>query len=306
MATGKRYYWIKLKTSFMTSDAVDFLMGEKDGANYVVLYQMLCLKTINTGGKLERQIGEIIVPYDEAKIQRDCKWFSIDTIHVALNLYKKLGLIYVDNNGVLCLTGHADLIGSETDYAGQKRQQRLGKETFQSLPEAGVDNTMDNCVDGNVDSGVEIVHTEIEYRDRDKSIEIDKEFNLSISDDIDCRTDERQKVIDEWNSLGISPISRLTSGTNRYSMLNARLKEYGLDAVLQAIWNVRLSSFLRGQNKNGWTITFDWFVKPNNFVKILEGNYTDKEGQQRQNGRREREASIERSARLIREGAFKK
>lgn len=317
MATGKRYYWIKLKTSFMTSDAVDFLMGQPDGANYVVLYQMLCLKTINTGGKLERQIGEIIVPYDEAKIERDCKWFSIDTIHVALNLYKKLGLIYVDNNGVLCLTGHADLIGSETDYASQKRQQRIGKETLQELPEASVDNTMDNCVDtgvdSTVDSGVEIVHTEIEYRDRDKSIEnrdryknIDnnKEFNLSISDDIDCRTNERQKVIDEWNSLGISPISRLTSGTNRYSMLNARLKEYGLDAVLQAIWNVRISSFLRGQNKDGWTITFDWFVKPNNFVKVLEGNYTDKEGQQRQNGRPMQESTPDRIARLMREGAF--
>ena len=71
MATGKRYYWIKLKDSFMTSDAVDFLMGQKDGANYVVLYQMICLKTINTDGRLERRIGEVIIPYDEAKIQRD-------------------------------------------------------------------------------------------------------------------------------------------------------------------------------------------------------------------------------------------
>ena len=73
MATGKRYYWIKLKESFMTSDVVDFLMSQKDGANYVVLYQMLCLKTINTDGRLSRQIGEIIIPYDVEKIQRDCK-----------------------------------------------------------------------------------------------------------------------------------------------------------------------------------------------------------------------------------------
>lgn len=53
MAVGKRYYWIKLKESFLNSDAVDFLMSQKDGANYVVLYQVLCLKTINTGGRLE-------------------------------------------------------------------------------------------------------------------------------------------------------------------------------------------------------------------------------------------------------------
>ena len=34
----------------MSSDMIDYLMGQPDGANYVVLYQMLCLKTINTGG----------------------------------------------------------------------------------------------------------------------------------------------------------------------------------------------------------------------------------------------------------------
>lgn len=124
MATGKRYYWIKLKDTFMTSDAVDFLMGQKDGANYVVLYQMLCLKTINTGGRLERTIGEVIIPYDEEKIQRDTKWFSIDTVRVALNLYKSLGLIYADENGVLCLTDHDSLVGSETNWAIQKRNQR--------------------------------------------------------------------------------------------------------------------------------------------------------------------------------------
>ena len=37
---NKRYYWIKLKDTFFTSDTVDFLMSQKNGANYVVLYQM--------------------------------------------------------------------------------------------------------------------------------------------------------------------------------------------------------------------------------------------------------------------------
>ena len=64
MATGKRFYWIKLKDSFMSSDEIDYLMSQPDGANYVVLYQMLCLKTINTGGCLVSQIGEMLIPYD--------------------------------------------------------------------------------------------------------------------------------------------------------------------------------------------------------------------------------------------------
>lgn len=127
MSENKRYYWIKLKETFMTSDAVDFLMSQPDGANYVVLYQMLCLKTINTGGKLERHIGEVIIPYDEAKIQRDTKYFNIDTVRVALTLYKSLGLIYADNNGTLCLTDHENLVGSETNWKEIKQKQRAKK-----------------------------------------------------------------------------------------------------------------------------------------------------------------------------------
>ena len=161
MATGKRYYWIKLKDTFMTSDAVDFLMGQPDGANYVVLYQMLCLKTINTGGRLERHIGEVIIPYDEAKIQRDCKWFSIDTVRVALNLYKALGLVYTDRDGALCLTDHENLVGSETDYAEKNRRMRANQ---QALPSG-------HNVSSNVSSDVsENVSTEKEIRERDKEI----------------------------------------------------------------------------------------------------------------------------------------
>ncbi len=134
MATGKRYYWIKLRESFMTSDTVDFLMSQKDGANYVVLYQMLCLKTINTGGRLSRTIGEVVIPYDVEKIQRDCKWFSADTIRVALNLYKRFGLIYEDVDGTLVLVDHGSMVGSETNWAAQKRVQRNEPS---ALPEGG-------------------------------------------------------------------------------------------------------------------------------------------------------------------------
>ena len=154
MATGKRYFWIKLREAFMTSDTVDFLMSQKDGANYVVLYQMLCLKTINTGGRLSRQIGEYLIPYDVEKIQRDCKWFSTDTVRVALDLYKKLGLIYEDQDGTLALVDHENMVGSETDWAKQKRMQKNAQMIPPPIEETGVE------------SGVENFHTDIDIRDK--------------------------------------------------------------------------------------------------------------------------------------------
>lgn len=162
MATGKRYYWIKLKDSFMSSDMIDYLMGQPDGANYVVLYQMLCLKTINTGGRLAFQIGDMIIPYDVEKIQRECKWFSLATVRVALEVYKQIGLIYEDKDGVLVLANYSDIVGSETDYSAQKRLQRENRR--RQLPP--------KCADSNEDNNVDNVHTEKEIeKDKDKEIE---------------------------------------------------------------------------------------------------------------------------------------
>ena len=160
MATGKRYYWIKLKDSFMSSDEIDYLMSQPDGANYVVLYQMLCLKTINTGGCLVSQIGEMIIPYDAEKIQRECKWFSLATVRVALSVYKQIGLIFESPDGILAISNYSDIVGSETDYSAQKRLQRENRR--RQIPAKGADNNEDNNVDN--------VHTEKEI-EKDKEIE---------------------------------------------------------------------------------------------------------------------------------------
>lgn len=98
----------------------------------------------------------------------------------------------------------------------------------------------------------------------------------SISNEIDSTVDT---VTAEWNKLeecGITPIKAVRSGSKRYNSLMARVKQYGLDEVIAAIRNIEDSRFLRGDNRNGWAITFDWFVLPNNFQKVYEGNYTDR------------------------------
>ena len=86
-------------------------------------------------------------------------------------------------------------------------------------------------------------------------------------------------LIEKWNELPdtISKISTLKKDTQRYKMLSQRVSEYGSNKVLEAIEKIKQSSFLQGKNNRGWTITFEWFVRPNNFVKVVEGNYTDKQ-----------------------------
>lgn len=85
-----------------------------------------------------------------------------------------------------------------------------------------------------------------------------------------------QQVTDRWNSIdpNIPKVLAINQGTNRIKLLRARYNQYGPDAVFKAIDNVGRSTFLKGYAKD-WVITFDWFIKPNNFIKVLEGNYDD-------------------------------
>ena len=57
------------------------------------------------------------------------------------------------------------------------------------------------------------------------------------------------------------------------TLVKARIAEHGLDVFLEAIKSINESPFLLGRNEKGWVITFDWFIKPSNFTKVLEGNY---------------------------------
>lgn len=103
-----------------------------------------------------------------------------------------------------------------------------------------------------------------------------KESDKSDSSSHSRVTGDIQRVIDCWNGLsdvGICRVSRVSAGSNRYKNLRARLAEYGVDDVLSAIGNIRYAPWLLGSNKSGWMIDFDWFVRPNNFPKVLEGKY---------------------------------
>lgn len=110
---------------------------------------------------------------------------------------------------------------------------------------------------------------------KEKESEEKESEGLTNPDGFVCRTKDVRRIIEAWNSLGLQQVTKITGDSKRGGMLRARVKEYGVDAVLSAIEKVRTSAFLQGQNSRNFVITFEWFVKPNNFPKVLEGNYDD-------------------------------
>lgn len=186
MENNKRFYWIKLKTNFFSREDIDFLLSQKNGAEYVVLYQMLCLNTANNDGRLESKIGEILVPYNADKIVRDCKYFDIDTVNIAMALYKKLGLIYEEEDMVLKISNYDEMVGSETAWAEKKRVYRQNKKALENrdnLEDISLDNVKDNVKD----------NVRQEYRD--KSIEY-RGKNIDIYREEKSQENEDTKTLD--------------------------------------------------------------------------------------------------------------
>ena len=129
MPESKKYWYIQLNVNFFDDERIDWLCEQKNGYAYVVLYLKLCLKTANNNGILTRQIGDMIIPYNVDKIA-GVTHMDVDVVRVALELYKKIGLVYEadENCNFMRLPEVPGMVGCVTQAALDKRKQRERKQ----------------------------------------------------------------------------------------------------------------------------------------------------------------------------------
>lgn len=256
--------WIKITTDMFDNRKIKHLRRLPDGNNIVLIWVMLLTMAgrCNAGGMIFLTEN---IPYTP-KMLADELNFEESTVRLALEALERLGMVLTDG-GSLSIAGweeHQNIDG--LDRIREQTRKRVAKcrEKQAQLAEcnATCNATVTPC------NAIDI--------EEDKDKEIEKDNITSSLEDV-CppkvgRAD-MQPIIDAWNSLGFNQIRDIAVGSTRRRILSGRINESGVDAILEAIENVRKSEFLRGQNKNGWTATFDWFIKPSNFQKVLEGNY---------------------------------
>jgi hypothetical protein len=84
-----------------------------------------------------------------------------------------------------------------------------------------------------------------------------------------------ESLFDYYNAnRGDLPEARLLT-SKRKAAINARLKECSEDDIKTVILKARDSDFLSGRDGK-WQASFDWLLNPNNFIKVLEGNYDNR------------------------------
>lgn len=215
---NKRFYWIKLRENFFQQETIDWLMEQENGSAYIVLYLKMCLLTANTSGELIRTIGDMTIPYEPKKISQKTG-FDIDTVNVALSLFKHLGLIEETQEGIPVMPEVKNMVGSESESAARVRKYRKKKKSLQS----NVDVT-----NKALQSNVEIRDKSIEYRDKSK--ENREEKVESRKKEKEASDDGLKDVITAYRK-NIYPMP----GEMDLEKLKALADDFGSDIVVKAI-----------------------------------------------------------------------
>ncbi len=191
MSDNKKYYYMKLKEDFFDTEEMIVLEGIQDGYIYSNILLKLYLKSLKTNGRL---MLRDLIPYNAEMIANITR-HNVSSVKVALDLFKKLGLIEVLDDGAIYMKDIQNFVGSSSSEADRKRiyrhkikeeKERLENNVYQQ-------ELLDFSENLSEESGTNVrtnVHQRIE--NRDKSLENREESipNLDINKNLDSNTNK--------------------------------------------------------------------------------------------------------------------
>lgn len=262
MSDNKKYYYLKLKDNFYDSDEIKILSSMDNGYKYTTLLLKIYLKSLKNDGKL--MLNEYI-PYNTQMIATITD-MDIDTVKVAMDIFENLKLIEKLEDGTIYLLNIQNYIGKSSTEADRIRDYRVSiSDKKQKL----------------LSKSTDVVQM---YDER--TPELEKELDLELEKELDPKPIDKTNskslyddIIKAYNNTCTSLPKLRQLSKNRKAKLNSRLLELKtLEDFQELFTKVQESSFLTGENKNNWKCTFDWLIEnDNNYVKVLEGQYSNKE-----------------------------
>lgn len=251
MTENKKYYWLKLKEDFFEEKQIKYLRKLPDGDKLVIAYLKMQLKSLKTEGFIKydsilpSNIEELSMILDE----------DINIVTLLIKALQQVGAIEILDDGSFYMIAMQDLIGKEGASAERVRKFRERQKQNEIKMLQGNTN-ITNC------------NTEIEK-------EIEKEIELDIEKD--KKINKYNDVVEIYNTYctNLAQVQKLTE--KRKIAINKLLKEINLEQFKEICAIANKSDFLTGNNDRNWKADFDFIIRPDKAVSILEGKYSYKQ-----------------------------
>ena len=117
MADNRKYYYLKLKEDFFDSEEIKILESMKDGYIYSNILLKLYLRSLRNEGRL---MYRNVIPYTP-EILATLVGHQVGTVEKALDVFKKLELIEVLDNGAIYMMDIQNFIDGDTTEADRQR-----------------------------------------------------------------------------------------------------------------------------------------------------------------------------------------
>ena len=246
--------WIKIATDIFDNQKIKVIESMPDGdAIIVIWFKILMLAgNVNDGGNVYFTKD---IPYTEQMLSTVFNR-PLTTIQLALNTFEKFGMIEVVDDIIQVSNWEKYQNVNGLDKIREQNRIRVARHREKKKLEC------------NVTCNANVTQSNAIEEDKEKDIDIDKEKK---------KKNNYQLIADMYNEICVSFPKVTILSDARKRALRDRLKIYKQEDFKRMFEIAEKSSFLKGENDRNWSATFDWMIKDANMVKILDGNYNDKE-----------------------------
>lgn len=246
--------WIKIATDIFDNQKIKVIESMPDGdAIIVIWFKILMLAgNVNDGGNVYFTKD---IPYTEQMLSTVFNR-PLTTIQLALNTFEKFGMIEVVDDIIQVSNWEKYQNVNGLDKIREQNRIRVARHREKKKLEC------------NVTCNATVTQSNAIEEDKEKDIDIDIEKK---------KKNNYQLIADMYNEICVSFPKVTILSDARKRALKERLKIYKQEDFKRMFEIAEKSSFLKGENDRNWSATFDWMIKDANMVKILDGNYNDKE-----------------------------
>ena len=270
----KRYYWLKLKEDFFAQPKIKKLRRIAGGDTYTIIYLKMQLLSLKNEGRLlfegteDNFVDEIALTIDE----------DPENVSVTVAYLMRQGLLEQCSDDEYSLPQTIESIGSEADSTERVRRFR---NRSKKLPDV-TSVLQSNATPLQCNTQETACNTEKEI---EKDIDIELEIDTSSNEEV-CKspgsvraTIPYRQIQEMFNSICAHFPKCQALSDRRKKAIKARFENgMTVDDFKKLFEKAEASSFLRGKNDRDWQASFDWLIKDANMVKVLDGNYDNRGG----------------------------